>query len=147
MTGFSGQIPVYRQIMQRIQADVGNGTLHSGDRLPSVRELSEQMTVNPNTMQRAMTELERAGVVIIRRGVGAFVSEDPELPRRLRDTQATACTRRYVRQMKVLGIPGDEVLGLVRRGMEESAAGPASPPGSHAEGAMNVQGAMKEEDS
>lgn len=117
MTGFSGQIPVYRQIMQRIQADIGNGTLHSGDRLPSVRELSDQMTVNPNTMQRAMAELEREGVVTIRRGVGAFVAEDPELPCRLRETQAAAFTRRYVRQMRRLGIPDDGMLQLVRQMM------------------------------
>lgn len=147
MAGFNGQIPVYRQIMQRIQADIGNGTLHSGDRLPSVRELSEQMTVNPNTMQRAMMELERAGVVTVRRGVGAFVSEDPALPRRLRDTQAAACTSRYVRQMQALGIPGDEVLELVRRGMAENAAPPAASAGPHTQGAADAHGALKEEES
>lgn len=115
MAGFSGQIPVYRQIMQRIQADIGNGTLHSGDRLPSVRELSDQMTVNPNTMQRAMAELEREGVVSIKRGVGAFVADDPELPRRLRETQAAALTRRYVRGMRQLGIADEDILALVHK--------------------------------
>lgn len=121
MAGFDGQAPVYLQIVQHIKADIVNGALRGGDRLPSVRELSERMTVNPNTMQRAMMELEREGVVNVRRGVGAFVTEDPEMPRRLRETQAARYTGRYVEQMRELGIPGEEVLQLVKRRMAEPA--------------------------
>ena len=126
MTGYDGQIPVYLQIMQKIKADIGNGTLRGGDRLPSVRELSERMTVNPNTMQRVMMELEREGVVTTRRGVGTFVSDDPEMAATLRDTQAETYTRRYVGEMRALGIPGGEVLRRVKRRLEEPARPDAS---------------------
>lgn len=137
MTGYDGQIPVYLQIMQKIKSDIGNGTLRGGDRLPSVRELSERMTVNPNTMQRVMMELEREGVVTTRRGVGTFVSDDPEMVVTLRDTQAEKYTKRYVGEMKALGIPGDEVLRRVKRRMEEESARPASP-GEAPEGGEQV---------
>ena len=121
MTGYDGQMPVYLQIMQKIKSDIVNGTLRGGDRLPSVRELSERMTVNPNTMQRVMMELEREGVVTTRRGIGTFVRDDPEMVAALRDTQAEKYTRRYVGEMKALGISGDEVLRRVKRRMEEPA--------------------------
>ena len=66
---------VYEQIVEQIEKYILSGILTDGDQLPSVRKLSVQLTVNPNTVQRAYTELERSGVIVTAPGRGAFVCE------------------------------------------------------------------------
>jgi GntR family transcriptional regulator len=65
--------PVFRQIADEVQRCVATGILKAGDPLPAVRELARQLKVNPNTVQQAYRELERAGSAYVRRGVGTFV--------------------------------------------------------------------------
>lgn len=67
-------LPVYRQVMDQIQQYVVIGALESGDQLPSIRELSSQIAVNPQTIVKAYSELEHGGVVEMRRGRGAFIA-------------------------------------------------------------------------
>ena len=68
-------VPIYRQIVQQVSYLVASGRLASGERLPPVRKLAEQLLVNPNTVARAYRELEAAGVLTTRRGSGVFVSD------------------------------------------------------------------------
>lgn len=68
--------PIYLQLMEKIQQDIISGVYHAGDRLPSVRELALEASVNPNTMQKALSELERNGLVHTQRTSGRFITED-----------------------------------------------------------------------
>ncbi len=70
----SGREPIYRQIAGQVREAVARGRLAPGDRLPSVRELSKTLVVNPNTIARAYTDLERDGVLHTRPGLGVFVA-------------------------------------------------------------------------
>jgi len=72
----SSGVPIYVQISTQIRQAVASGALSSGERLPSVRELARQLTINPNTAAKAYDELERKGIVAKRRGRGTFVRED-----------------------------------------------------------------------
>lgn len=68
-------IPIYLQVVQQVRHRVATGALVPGERLPSVREIAEQLRVNPNTIAKAFSELERQGIVETRRGSGTFVAE------------------------------------------------------------------------
>lgn len=70
--------PIYAQIEHALRAAIASGRLHAGDRLPTVRELAVDLRVNANTVARVYTDLERAGVLETRRGVGSFVAANPE---------------------------------------------------------------------
>ena len=69
------RVPIYRQLMDQIRLAVARGRLKPGSRLPSVRVLSRELVVNPNTIARVYTELERDGVLNTRPGMGVFVAE------------------------------------------------------------------------
>lgn len=68
--------PIFIQIVERIQMEIISGKYSPGDKLPSVRELAAVAAVNPNTMQKALTELERTGLVYSQRTSGRFITED-----------------------------------------------------------------------
>src|SRR5881394_4633353 len=69
------RVPIYRQLMDQIRLAVARGRLRPGSRLPSVRELSRELVINPNTVARVYTELERDGVLNTRPGLGVFVAQ------------------------------------------------------------------------
>jgi GntR family transcriptional regulator len=116
---FDGQIPVYQQIMQNVKADIVTGKLKAGDKLPSIREFSEKLMVNPNTLQRVFMELEREGVVYSQRGIGNFVSDAPKLMESLKATQAEKYALRFTGEMHGLGMSKSEVINLVSKFMGE----------------------------
>ena len=76
---FSSERPIYQQIAEHIRVDIIRGRYRQGERLPSVRELAAEAAVNPNTMQRALAELEESGIVGAQRTSGRFVTEDSEV--------------------------------------------------------------------
>lgn len=77
ITSGSGE-PIYTQIVEQISAAIARGELASGDKLPAVRKLAAELVINPNTVARAYTSLEQAGLVSTKTGSGTFVS-DPKL--------------------------------------------------------------------
>ena len=83
--------PIYLQLMERIQQDIVSGIYKPGDRLPSVRDLAVEAAVNPNTMQKALSELERSGLVYSQRTSGRFITEDT----RLLDEMKTSLASEY----------------------------------------------------
>lgn len=115
---FNDDSPIYVQIIEKIKADIVSGKLKGGDKLPSVREIAETFKVNPNTVQRVYMELEREGVACPQRGIGTFVTEGGELVERLKTTQAQKYTKRYVGEMKELGMKNNEVLDNVKKVLE-----------------------------
>jgi GntR family transcriptional regulator len=115
---FNEDSPIYVQIIEKIKADIVSGKLKGGDKLPSVREIAETFKVNPNTVQRVYMELEREGVAYPQRGIGTFVAEGEELMERLKTTQAQKYTKRYVGEMKELGMKNNEVLDNIKKVLE-----------------------------
>jgi GntR family transcriptional regulator len=87
----SSGLPIYRQLMEQVRRMVAAHTLKVGERLPSVRDLSATLHINPLTVAKAYQELERAGDVEMRRGLGVFVARTQPIP--LGPTRAAARTR------------------------------------------------------
>ena len=111
--------PIYLQLMERIQHDIISGTYKPGDKLPSVRELAIEASVNPNTMQKALSELERIGLVHSRRTSGRFITEDETMIKQLKTETATEHIREFLKSMEYLGFTRPEILELVQDTMKE----------------------------
>lgn len=110
---FSGDIPIYLQIIGHLEQMIASGLLSSGDRLPSVRELAGDAGVNPNTMQKALTELEKRGLVYSRRTTGRFVTDSPEKLRALREELAGKEIKSFLEAMRRLGYSSEETAELL----------------------------------
>ncbi len=111
--------PVYLQLVEQIHAGIISGYYKPGDKLPSVRELAAQATVNPNTMQKAMTELERTGLVYTNRTSGRFITSDEEMIRQLKGLSAREEILAFLDRMKQLGFSPKETCELVKEVMEK----------------------------
>lgn len=105
--------PIYTQLLEQIQLQIVSGRYRPGDKLPSVRELAAEASVNPNTMQRAFAELERSGLIETRRTSGRFVTEDTEMISRVRIGLAREELEMFAAKMKTLGFSGTEVTALL----------------------------------
>lgn len=110
---FSNQIPIYVQIMNLIKLDIVTKKLRGGDKLLSVREMSENLKVNPNTIQRAYQELEREGITYTQRGMGTFVNDDDDMVRRLKNEMANETINNFINGMKSLGFDGKEIINII----------------------------------
>lgn len=111
--------PIYLQLMERIQHDIISGTYRPGDKLPSVRELAMEASVYPNTMQKALSELERIGLVHSRRTSGRFITEDETMIKKLKTETAAKHIREFLKSMEHLGLTRQEILELVQDTMKE----------------------------
>ena len=111
--------PIYIQRVERIQMDIVSGVYHAGDKLPSVRELAADAAVNPNTMQKAFTELERSGLVYTQRTNGRYITEDQERISRVREELARECTQSYLSNIRRLGYEREQALALAQKIIEE----------------------------
>jgi GntR family transcriptional regulator len=107
---FDASKPIYMQLAERINKKIIRNELGLGEKLPSVREMAVQSGVNPNTVQRTYSELERMGIVETRRGQGTFVTENKEVIKRLREQLKQEIMSEFVRNMKELGFTLDEII-------------------------------------
>ena len=115
---FSSDAPIYTQLIEQIQRTIVSGGWPPGERLPSVRDLAGEAGVNPNTMQRAMTELEREGLVYSQRTAGRFVTEDRARIEAARNQCAQRQIQTFLDKMEQLGYSGEEILRLVEQEMK-----------------------------
>ena len=115
----SNDAPIYAQLIGQIRTGIVSGTFAPGERLPSVRDLAMEAGVNPNTMQRALTELERDGLVYSQRTAGRFVTEDHDVITVARHTLARDRVRSFLEDMEQLGFEQEELLSLLRQEMEK----------------------------
>lgn len=111
--------PIYLQIIERVQLDIITGRYQPGDKLPSVRDLAQEAAVNPNTMQKALSELERSGLIYSQRTSGRFITEDKELIHQMKKELAAAEVSAFVAHMKQLGITPEEIRQLLAETIEE----------------------------
>lgn len=115
----SNDRPIYLQLMERIQQDIISGVYSPGDRLPSVRELALEAAVNPNTMQKALSELERSGLVYSQRTSGRFITEDETMLKQLKSQLAEEHIRDFFEKMRQLGFQTEETLALIQETVKE----------------------------
>lgn len=113
MNEFDPNIPIYVQIMNTIKQNLVSGNLKPGDKLASVRELAEKLSVNPNTVQRAYQELEREGVSETKRGMGSFIAERETLISTLKTEMAKTVMKNFIDGMRSLGYSDDEMLKAI----------------------------------
>ncbi|MBA2873751.1 GntR family transcriptional regulator [Thermaerobacillus caldiproteolyticus] len=111
---FDATKPIYMQIMEKVNKKIVRNEWKAGDKLPSVREMAVQTGVNPNTIQRTYSELERMGIVETRRGQGTFVTENEEVIKRLREQLKQEIMSDFVRNMKELGFTIDEIVASLK---------------------------------
>ena len=110
---FSGNLPVYAQIMEQIRGAILTGEFPPGARIPPVREFAAQAQVNPNTMQRALLELERDGLLITCGTTGRFVTDDRAVLDAMRQQTVEAAVRDAAVQFRALGITMAEAAALL----------------------------------
>ena len=111
-------MPIYVQIMNKIREAIASRELKPGDRVPSVRELAQEFEVNPNTMQRALTELEREGLLISERTAGRFVTKDKSIIDEAKILMAQNAADEFCRNMTALGFNEGEMIDFFRRRYE-----------------------------
>lgn len=109
---YNSSEPIYRQAVEQIKLMVVSGTLRPGDRMPSIRELARSLKINPTTAAKIYNELAHEGILTLRQGQGAFVSERP---RRLAYEEVRRIVADHARRMLVEGLR----LGLTREQIEE----------------------------
>ena len=101
---------IYLQIMDEICGNIASGDLKPGQRVPAVREYADIFEVNPNTMQRALYELEREGILVSQRNTGRFVTEDVKVLHAMKEKQAQNAYDEFVAQMEALGYSEEEMV-------------------------------------
>ena len=110
------RLPIYRQLMDQVRLAVARGRLKPGSRLPSVRVLSRELVVNPNTIARVYTELEREGVLNTRPGMGVFVAEpQADLSAVARRQRLAEIIDSFLTDAVHLGFSAEEVLSAVAK--------------------------------
>lgn len=110
---FKSDRPIYTQLLEQIELKIISGEYKAGDRLLSVRDLAAEAAVNPNTMQRALAELERIGLVHSQRTSGRTVTEDKELICRIKEKIAMQHIEEFLATMKKLGYTKEEIIHLM----------------------------------
>lgn len=111
--------PIYAQLVGGIKQGIASGEFLPGERIAPVRDLALEAGVNPNTMQRAMQELEREGLVYSQRTSGRYVTEDLELIREMKAKLAREQIRSFLDSMARLGFHRDEVLKILTESIKE----------------------------
>lgn len=117
---FHNESPIYAQVMERVERMIVSGALPPGERLPSVRVFAQEAGVNPNTMQKALTELERGGLIYSQRTSGHFVTEDQAVIIKAREELAKLQTERFLQSMQELGFTAAQAAALLQQRLEQT---------------------------
>ena len=112
---FKEDRPIYTQLLEQIQARIVTGQYKLGERLPSVRELAAEAGVNPNTMQRALAELERIGLVYSQRTSGRMITDDAQKIGEMKMQLAQDVIEEFLQNMKKLGYEQKEIAQLIEK--------------------------------
>lgn len=115
---FTGDRPVYQQIMEQIRGSILKGALTPGERIASVRDLAAQARVNPNTVQRALTELERDGLLVGGGTNGRTVTKDALVLQKMRQQALEDLARECAEKFLVFGVSPAQAAELLR-GLEK----------------------------
>lgn len=111
--------PIYAQLIEQIELKICSGIYAPGSRLPSVRDLAREASVNPNTMQRALAKLEEDGLLYSTRTSGRFVTEDDSVIYQVKNKLAQEQIQDFLKKMKQLGFENKEILSMLKTMLEE----------------------------
>ena len=117
---FKEDRPIYSQLIELIKLGIVSGEWKSGDKLPSVRDMAEEAGVNPNTMQRALADLEKEGLVYSKRTSGRFITEDNNMVDSIRKAIAAENINNFIESMKKLGFTPEQTLEAFKTAVEGS---------------------------
>lgn len=106
--------PIHTQLLNELEKRIVSGVYKQGDRLMSVRELAQEARVNPNTMQRALAELERMGLVYTVRTTGRYITEDEERIKQIKKEMALQHMKEFQKEMYALGFQKEEMLNMLK---------------------------------
>ena len=116
---FASDRPVYVQLAERLRKKIISSEYSAGEQIPSVRQLAAETAVNPNTVQRALAELEGEGLLEVRGALGKFVTEDREVIERSRREQAKSLVRSFVASAAEMSIPTEELISMIQEEINE----------------------------
>lgn len=109
---FNGDKPIYEQIIEYIKIKISSGDYKSGEKFPSVRDLAIELGVNPNTVQRSLSELEREGLLVTRRGEGRYLPADIKTDNMRREL-ALCSAKKFLNEMAEMGFNVEEIISLL----------------------------------
>ena len=115
---FKDNIPIYLQIEQYLYRQIALGKMKAGEKIPSVRKLALELTVNVNTVQRALQEMNTQGILYTKRGEGNFVTEDTELLSKTKQSLIDNVLDKFVQNMEKLGVKQDELVSTLENYLE-----------------------------
>ena len=111
---FDNNVPIYLQLVEILKNKIISGEFKSGERIPSVRELALIMKVNPNTMQKALVELENLNLIYTERTNGRFVTNDNKIINTSKNQNAKTLTNDFLQNMYDLGFSKDEIIEYLK---------------------------------
>lgn len=111
---FDNNIPIYLQLVSLIKNDIIKGALSPGEKLPSIRELAITYKVNPNTIGKALSELENISLIYTERTNGKYVTSDKELISKYRENYAKKISQKYLQNMQDLGYSHIEIINYIK---------------------------------
>ncbi|MGI5959048.1 MAG: GntR family transcriptional regulator [Massiliimalia sp.] len=117
---FESDRPIYVQLVEQMKLRIIAGTYPPGSKLESVRDLAAQAGVNPNTMQKAMAELERDGLVFTQRTAGRFITEDTDMIQQMKKSFALKEIQEFLQKMQRLGLSKEEIITILESEQEET---------------------------
>lgn len=114
----NSSVAIYRQIIEYFELEIASGRLSAGDRIESIRALALFFKVNPNTVQKALNELERDGLIETDRTNGKFVTDKKDIIKKLRSELGRRYSVVFVEKTKTLGLDLEETLSLLKHEWE-----------------------------
>ncbi len=106
---FDNERPIYIQLVEMLKTEIISGRIKSGEKLPSVRDFAMKVKVNPNTMQKALSELEKENLIYTERTNGKYVTDDSKLIADIKNEIASEQVRSFIKAMNNIGIYGREI--------------------------------------
>lgn len=111
--------PIYTQLIEQIELMIFSGVYPLGSKLPSVRDLAQEASVNPNTMQRALAKLEEDGLIFTHRTSGRSITEDAHMIKKVKTEFAQAQISEFLEKMKLMGFEQKEILTIISNMVKE----------------------------
>lgn len=116
---FQDNIPIYVQIEKYLYRQIALGQLKPGEKVPSVRQLAVELTVNVNTVQRALNQMNNEGILYVKRGLGSFVTEDTNLILQKRQELVEDELSEFLKSTSQLGLTPEQTLVALKKYIEE----------------------------
>lgn len=110
---FDNNLPIYIQLVEQLKIAIISNRILSGDKIPSVRDLAIQFKVNPNTMQKALAELEQLELIYTKRTNGKYVTSNQELINKYKENYAKELTNKYFSNMESIGYTKNEIIKYI----------------------------------